>query len=49
MRPTTAITAIRTSYYYGPTYERTIVRSGTRYNDAYGARYYGSRTYGDWY
>ncbi len=37
------------SYYYGPTYERTIVRSGTRYNDAYGPRYYGSRIYGDWY
>jgi hypothetical protein len=38
------------SYYgYGPTYERTTVRSGVRYNDAYGARYYGSSTYGDWY
>ena len=38
------------SYYdYGPTYERTTVRSGTRYNDAYGPRYYGSTTYGDWY
>jgi len=38
------------SYYdYGPTYERTIVRSGTRYNDAYGPRYYGSTVYGDWY
>jgi len=36
-------------YDYGPTYERTTVRSGTRYNDAYGARYYGSGTYGDWY
>jgi hypothetical protein len=38
-----------TSYYYGPVYDRTIVRSGARYNDAYGARYYGSRIYGDWY
>jgi hypothetical protein len=38
------------SYYeYGPTYERTTVRSGTRYNDAYGPRYYGSTIYGDWY
>jgi hypothetical protein len=37
------------SYYYGPTYDRTIVRSGVRYNDAYGARYYGSTVYGDWY
>jgi hypothetical protein len=38
------------SYYeYGPTYDRTIVRSGVRYNDAYGPRYYGSRVYGDWY
>lgn len=35
--------------YYGPTYERTYVRSGVRYNDAYGPRYYGSRVYGDWY
>lgn len=35
--------------YYGPTYDRTVVRSGVRYNDAYGARYYGSGTYGDWY
>ena len=24
--------------YYGPTYDRTIVRSGVRYNDAYGPR-----------
>jgi hypothetical protein len=37
------------SYYeYRPTYDRTIVRSGVRYNDAYGPRYYGSRVYGDW-
>ena len=38
------------SYYdYEPTYERTIVRSGTRYNDAYGPRYYGSTVYDDGY
>lgn len=37
------------SYYYGPAYDTTIVRSGVRYNDAYGPRYYGSRVYGDWY
>lgn len=50
-------TAYYTGYtydYYGPyttypAYDRTVVRSGTRYNDAYGARYYGSSTYGDWY
>jgi hypothetical protein len=35
--------------YYRPTYTRTIVRSGVRYNDAYGPRYYGSTVYGDWY
>ena len=29
------------SYEYGPTYHRTIVRSGGRYYDSYGARYYG--------
>ena len=38
----------RTYSYYGPAYDGTIVRSGTRYNDAYGPRYYGSRVYGDW-
>jgi hypothetical protein len=37
------------SYYYGPAYDTTVVRSGVRYNDAYGPRYYGSRVYGDWY
>ena len=38
------------SYYYdGPAYTRTVVRSGVRYNDAYGPRYYGSTVYGDWY
>jgi hypothetical protein len=38
------------SYYeYGPRYQRTTVRSGVRYNDAYGPRYYGSTVYGDWY
>jgi hypothetical protein len=35
--------------YYEPTYDRTIVRSGVRYNDAYGPRYggtvYGSDSY----
>jgi hypothetical protein len=40
----------RSSYYeYRPMYERTTVRSGVRYNDAYGPRYYGSTVYGDWY
>jgi hypothetical protein len=35
--------------YYGP-YDDTIVRSGVIYNDAYGPRYYRTRTvYGDWY
>ena len=35
--------------YYGPTYDSTVVRSGVRYNDAYGPRYYQARTvYGDW-
>ena len=38
-----------TSYYYAPAYDTTVVRSGVRYNDAYGARYYGSNVYGDWY
>jgi hypothetical protein len=33
-------------YYYGD----TVVRSGVRYSDAYGPRYYRTRTvYGDWY
>ena len=36
--------------YYRPAYETTVVRSGVRYNDAYGPRYYRTRTvYGDWY
>lgn len=35
--------------YYGPSYD-TTVRSGVIYNDAYGPRYYRTRTvYGDWY
>jgi hypothetical protein len=35
--------------YYGPTYDTTVVRSGVRYSDAYGPRYYRTRTiYGDW-
>jgi len=34
--------------YYGPAYD-TVVRSGFRYNDTYGPRYYRTRTvYGDW-
>jgi hypothetical protein len=36
--------------YYSPAYDTTIVRSGVPYNDAYGQRYYRTRTvYGDWY
>ncbi len=38
----------RTYSYYEPAYD-TTVRSGVRYNDAYGPRYYGSNVYGDWY
>ena len=34
--------------YYGPTYDRTVVRSGVPYNDAYGPRYYTRTVYGDW-
>ena len=34
--------------YYGSTYDRTVVRSGVRYNDAYGPRYYTRTVYGDW-
>ena len=35
--------------YYAPAYDTTVVRSGVRYNDAYGPRYYQTRTvYGDW-
>jgi len=35
--------------YYGP-YDGTVVRSGVIYNDAYGPRYYRTRTvYGDSY
>ena len=36
--------------YYSPAYDTTIVRSGVPYNDAYGQRYYRTRTvYWDWY
>jgi hypothetical protein len=35
--------------YYEPTYDRTIVRSGVRYYDAYGPRYSGSMYGSDWY
>lgn len=38
----------RTYSYYEPAYDTTVVRSGVRYNDAYGPRYYGSNVYGDW-
>jgi hypothetical protein len=38
-----------TSYYYAPTYDSTIVRSGVRYNDAYGPRYGGTVYSGDYY
>ena len=34
--------------YYVPTSDGTIVRSGVRYNDAYGPRYYDRTVYGDW-
>src|SRR5919108_4666804 len=34
------------SYYYSTPYDTTIVRSGTRYNDAYGPRYYTRTVYG---
>jgi hypothetical protein len=37
------------SYYYEPGYGRTVVRSGVRYSDAYGPRYYTRTVYGDWY
>ena len=33
----------------GVAFDTTVVRSGVRYNDAYGPRYYGSTIYGDWY
>jgi hypothetical protein len=36
------------SYYYKTPYDTTIVRSGVRYNDAYGPRYYARTVYGDW-
>lgn len=35
--------------YYGPAYDTTVVRSGVRYSDAYGPRYYTRTVYGDWY
>lgn len=34
--------------YYRPAYDTTVVRSGVRYNDAYGPRYYTRTVYGDW-
>jgi hypothetical protein len=39
----------RTYSYYEPAYDTTIVRSGVRYNDPYGPRYYRSTVYSDWY
>jgi hypothetical protein len=36
------------SYYYTTPYDTTIVRSGVRYSDAYGPRYYSRAVYGDW-
>ena len=38
----------RTYSYYEPAYDPAIVRSGVRYNDAYGPRYYDRTVYGDW-
>jgi hypothetical protein len=35
--------------YYAPAYDTTVVRSGVRYNDAYGPHYYTRTVYGDWY
>ena len=35
--------------YYRPAYDTTVVRSGVRYSDAYGPRYYTRTVYGDWY
>jgi len=35
--------------YYGPAYDTTVVRSGVRYSDAYGPRFYTRTVYGDWY
>ena len=37
----------RTYSYYEPAYD-TVARSGVRYNDAYGPRYYDRTVYGDW-
>lgn len=34
--------------YYRPAYESTVARSGVRYSDAYGPRYYTRTAYGDW-
>jgi hypothetical protein len=49
--PTGYYTPYSYDYYYGyPTtyYGDTVVRSGVRYNDAYGPRYYTRTVYGDW-
>ena len=50
------VTAYDTGYYptayYTPSYYDyygdTVVRSGVRYSDAYGPRYYTRTVYGDW-
>jgi hypothetical protein len=42
-------TYYRTYSYYEPAYDTTVVRSGTRYYDAYGPRYGGSMYGSDWY
>ena len=41
-------TYYRTYSYYEPAYDTTVVRSGTRYYDAYGPRYGGSMYGSDW-
>ena len=41
-------TYYRTYSYYEPAYDTTVVRSGVRYNDAYGPRYGGSMYGSDW-
>jgi len=43
--PTAYYTPDYYDYYVAPIYDRTVVRSGVRYNDAYGPRYYGSYGY----
>jgi hypothetical protein len=50
--PATYYTTTRTYDYYTypySYYDEPVVRSGVRYNDAYGPRYYGSYYGVDWY